>query len=94
MPYRDSKLTKLLMDSLGGNSLTLMIACCSPASNVIEETLRFVDSAQIPVAPSPHFTSSGSTLNYATRAKRIQNKPVMQLDPKEQLILNLRREVR
>ena len=32
-------LTKLLMESLGGNSLALMIACISPASSVVEETL-------------------------------------------------------
>ena len=32
VPFRDSKLTRLLQDSLGGNSHTLMIACCSPAS--------------------------------------------------------------
>ena len=30
VPYRDSNLTKLLSDSLGGSALTLMIACCSP----------------------------------------------------------------
>ena len=30
VPFRDSKLTMLLMDSLGGSSLALMIACCSP----------------------------------------------------------------
>jgi len=32
VPYRDSKLTKLLMDSLGGSSMALMVACVSPAS--------------------------------------------------------------
>jgi hypothetical protein len=32
VPYRDSKLTKLLMDSLGGSALTLMVACCSPSN--------------------------------------------------------------
>eukprot|EP00873_Tetraselmis_striata_P018721 jgi/Tetstr1/438985/TSEL_027477.t1 len=39
VPYRDSKLTKLLADSLGGNSLALFIACCSPSSAAVEETL-------------------------------------------------------
>ena len=30
VPYRDSKLTQLLIDSLGGNGRTVMLACCSP----------------------------------------------------------------
>ena len=74
VPYRDSKLTKLLMDSLGGSCMTLMIACCSPAESFLEETL--------------------STLNYATRARNIQNRPMVQMDPKEQLIFNLRQEAK
>ena len=47
--YRDSKLTRLLQDSLGGNSHTLMIACVSPADSNIEEslnTLRYADRAR------------------------------------------------
>ena len=73
IPYRDSKLTMLLMDSLGGTSKALMIACVSPSSAYSEETL--------------------STLNYACRAMNIKNKPVLQLDAKEQVIYNLRREI-
>eukprot|EP00218_Dolichomastix_sp_CCMP3274_P015175 CAMPEP_0170148718 /NCGR_PEP_ID=MMETSP0033_2-20121228/40118_1 /TAXON_ID=195969 /ORGANISM="Dolichomastix tenuilepis, Strain CCMP3274" /LENGTH=213 /DNA_ID=CAMNT_0010385623 /DNA_START=101 /DNA_END=739 /DNA_ORIENTATION=+ len=39
IPYRDSKLTKLLQDSLGGSALALMVACCSPSPAHVEETL-------------------------------------------------------
>ncbi|XP_058796062.1 osmotic avoidance abnormal protein 3-like [Phymastichus coffea] len=39
VPYRDSKLTRLLRDSLGGNARTLMIACVSPSDADAEETL-------------------------------------------------------
>lgn len=40
IPYRDSKLTRLLQDSLGGNSQTLMLACVSPADTNFMETLN------------------------------------------------------
>ncbi|DBA99762.1 hypothetical protein WJX82_005490 [Trebouxia sp. C0006] len=39
IPYRDSKLTRILQDSLGGNSETLMVACVSPAQYNQEQTL-------------------------------------------------------
>jgi len=39
VPYRDSKLTRLLQDSLGGNTKTLMIAAISPADYNFDETL-------------------------------------------------------
>ena len=74
VPYRDSKLTKLLMDSLGGASKALMFACCSPASSYLEETLN--------------------TLQYAARARNIQNKPAVQVDPHEELVRDLRKEMR
>ena len=60
IPYRDSKLTRLLQDSLGGDGRTLMLACCSPSSHHLDETLN--------------------TLHFASRAKNIHNRPVVQLD--------------
>ncbi|XP_071645157.1 kinesin-like protein KIF12 isoform X1 [Temnothorax longispinosus] len=73
IPYRDSKLTKLLADSLAGNGVTLMIACVSPARSNATETLN--------------------TLRYAARAKKIATKPLIVMDPREALILSLKREV-
>jgi hypothetical protein len=40
VPYRDSKITRLLKDSLGGNGKTVMLACVSPADVNFEETLN------------------------------------------------------
>lgn len=40
VPYRDSKLTRLLQDSLGGNSQTVMLACVSPSDRDFMETLN------------------------------------------------------
>ncbi|XP_065664239.1 kinesin-like protein KIF12 isoform X3 [Hydra vulgaris] len=74
IPYRDSKLTKLLTDALGGDGYTLMIACISPA---------FKD-----------FHDSINTLRYANRAKNIKSKPIIKMDPKEQLILELKEKVK
>ncbi|KAL4212137.1 kinesin-domain-containing protein [Rhizopus microsporus] len=45
VPYRDSKLTRLLQDSLGGNAMTLMIACVSPAESNLAETLNTLQYA-------------------------------------------------
>ncbi|XP_057658055.1 kinesin-like protein KIF12 [Diorhabda carinulata] len=73
IPYRDSKLTKLLADSLAGNGVTLMIACISPSKSNIHETLN--------------------TLRYAARAKKIRTKPIVVMDPRESLILSLKREI-
>lgn len=49
VPYRDSKLTRMLQDSLGGNSRTLMIACVSPVESNSEEsksTLQYANRAR------------------------------------------------
>merc|ERR1711988_815965 len=49
IPYRDSKLTRLLKDSLGGNTKTMMVACLSPSDNNYDETistLRYANRAK------------------------------------------------
>jgi hypothetical protein len=49
VPYRDSKLTRLLQDSLGGNVKTVMIANISPLESSTQETLsslRYADRAK------------------------------------------------
>ncbi|KAG0424372.1 hypothetical protein HPB47_028397 [Ixodes persulcatus] len=74
IPYRDSTLTKLLADSLGGNGMALIVACVSPSASNAPETIN--------------------TLRYASRAKRVKTKPMVRMDPRELLILSLRREVR
>ncbi|KAH6837815.1 P-loop containing nucleoside triphosphate hydrolases superfamily protein [Perilla frutescens var. hirtella] len=45
IPYRDSKLTRLLRDSLGGRTKTCIIATVSPAVHCLEETLSTLDYA-------------------------------------------------
>lgn len=72
VPYRDSVLTKLLQNALGGNSKTIMIAALSPADINYDETL--------------------STLRYADRAKKIKNKAVVNENPMDKLIRELREE--
>uniref|UniRef100_A0A673BAG2 Chromosome-associated kinesin KIF4-like n=1 Tax=Sphaeramia orbicularis TaxID=375764 RepID=A0A673BAG2_9TELE len=73
VPYRDSKLTRLLQDSLGGNSHTLMIACVSPADSNMEETIN--------------------TLRYADRARKIKNKPIVNIDPRVAEMSRLKKQV-
>ncbi len=73
IPYRESMLTRLLQDSLGGTALTLMIACVSPAAAYLQESLM--------------------TLNYATRASRIENLPIIRVDAKDALMLALKRDL-
>ena len=49
VPYRDSKLTRLLQDSLGGNTRTILIACVAPTALHVSETLStlsFADRAK------------------------------------------------
>jgi kinesin family protein 1 len=73
VPYRDSVLTWLLKESLGGNAKTIMIAALSPADINYEETL--------------------STLRYADRAKQIKNAAIVNEDPNQKMIRELKEEV-
>ena len=73
VPYRDSKLTRLLQSALGGNSRTCMIACVSPADSSLDETM--------------------CTLRYAHRARNIQNKAVLNVDPNKAEIKRLETQV-
>ena len=69
-PFRDSVLTRLLQNSLGGNARTFMIAALSPADINYDETL--------------------STLRYADRAKQIKTKAVVNENPTDKLIRELK----
>ncbi|XP_038271664.1 kinesin-like protein KIF1A isoform X16 [Dermochelys coriacea] len=73
IPYRDSVLTWLLRENLGGNSRTAMVAALSPADINYDETL--------------------STLRYADRAKQIRCNAVINEDPNNKLIRELKDEV-
>ena len=46
VPYRDSKLTRLLKDALGGRTRTVMLACVSPTDSAFEETLHTLKYAE------------------------------------------------
>ncbi|XP_035807343.2 kinesin-like protein KIF1B isoform X5 [Amphiprion ocellaris] len=73
IPYRDSVLTWLLRENLGGNSRTAMVAALSPADINYDETL--------------------STLRYADRAKNIKCNAVINEDPNNKLVRELKDEV-
>lgn len=71
-PYRESNLTKILMNALGGNSKTVMICALSPAKINADETI--------------------TTLRYADRAKKIQNKAIINESETDKTIRLLREE--
>lgn len=73
VPYRESKVTRLLRDSLGGNARTLMITCLSPCAADFAENLN--------------------SLKYATRARNIRNKPVVNRDPQNTKLAEMQNEI-
>ena len=72
VPFRNSNLTRMLQNALGGNSKTYMICAIRPGAKYFDETV--------------------STLKYADRAKQIKNKAVVNEDPQDKLIRELKAE--
>ena len=60
VPYRDSKLTRLLQESLGGRAKTLIIATVAPSVQCIDETISTLDYA---ACPSTHKGSHSDTMH-------------------------------
>ncbi|XP_048093886.1 kinesin-like protein KIF12 isoform X2 [Alosa alosa] len=91
IPYRDSKLTMLLSDSLGGEGITLMIACVSPTAGNLQETmntLRYSSKAKRiknkPVAKSDLREQILASLQKEIRILKEENMTLRQHLPKFQ----------
>ncbi|CAD5125396.1 DgyrCDS13631 [Dimorphilus gyrociliatus] len=74
VPYRDSKITRILKDSLGGKAQTVMICCINSSSKNMDESLK--------------------ALNYAARAAKIKNKPVINKDARTVKIEEMESEIK
>ncbi|POI33353.1 hypothetical protein CIB84_002893 [Bambusicola thoracicus] len=67
IPYRDSKLTRLLARSLGGSGVTLMVACVSPSSRCLSETLSTL-----------HYASRARRVTTRPMANRVPREKLLQ----------------
>jgi len=75
VPYRDSKLTRLLQDALRGRCLTAMFVCISPCMSALEETLsslKFADRAKKAVLDLDPFQSSGAAAQGGPVDRRVE----------------------
>ncbi|XP_055573132.1 kinesin-like protein KIF12 isoform X5 [Falco cherrug] len=72
IPYRDSKLTRLLARSLGGSGITLMVACISPSSHCLSETLSTL-----------HYASRARRVTTRPLANRVSREKLLQTLEKE-----------
>ena len=80
IPYRNSKLTRLLKDSLGGDTPVLMIVCISPNSCYIEETLNSLKYAQKAKKIKEQKLISLSSIPYSSANLNTQNKKIELLE--------------
>ncbi|XP_072255233.1 kinesin-like protein KIF7 [Pyxicephalus adspersus] len=68
IPYRDSKITRILKDSLGGNAKTVMISCISPSASDFDETLNTLNYAN-----RAQNIKNKATINCKKEAERVEN---------------------
>lgn len=91
VPYRESKLTRLLKDSLGGNGVTSLLACVSPASSNLDETqntLRFATrTSNIVNSAKVNRDMANSDMNTMVREVNKLRDQLMQLQHKYDLVL-------
>jgi hypothetical protein len=90
VPYRDSKLTRLLQDSLGGNRFdpvllfSLVVTICSKSQTLMIACVSPADS---------NFGETMNTLNYASRARNIRNRVMVNEDYQAMEVHQLRAEI-
>lgn len=84
VPYRESKLTRFLQDSLGGNSRTVLLACVSPSELSLSETINTIQYAQRAKAIHNKIVANVAT---GAASSELQN------DLESSLVVSLRAEI-
>ena len=91
VPYRNSTLTWLLKDSLGGNAKTVMLAAISPeAASYVSSMIGYCFRSEVVLSQN----ESMMTLKYAERVKRIVNKAKVNTGSNADVINSLKQEIK
>ena len=98
IPYRNSKLTQVLSDSLGGNSKTFMIVNVNPSSEAASETLCSLNFAtrvrRVELGKASGKTTSGASLQEVKAARGAEERAQAELSTTQGRVSVLEREVR